>query len=140
MLIVFLIGPPASGKTTYLTTIKNNKIIDDPINFDTDIKPFIFNFDTLYIADPNFCNIDILNSAKELILTHNPEVTFKHLLFNQPYFLLKNNLMERSKADKRIITVHTLNLYYNNLQNLIQIFTKNNITYEIITYDRLRNF
>lgn len=49
MLIVFLIGPPASGKTTYLTTIKNNKIIDDPINFDTDIKPFIFNFDILSI-------------------------------------------------------------------------------------------
>lgn len=137
MLIVFLIGPPASGKTTYLTTIKNNKIIDDPINFDTDIKPFIFNFDILYIADPNLCNIDTLNFAEKLILFYNSKVTFKYLVFNQPYYLLKNNLIERSKVDKRIISTHTLNLYYNNLQNLIQIFNKNNIIYEIITYDRL---
>lgn len=105
MIINLLIGLPGSGKSTYLET-KNGYIFDDMSQIKDGIEKLKqlmnqdINDDTkeFYIADVNFCDVNILNIAKQKIssLLQNKTITFKYIIFDANEEVAQNNVDYRN--------------------------------------------
>jgi len=110
MLVNFIIGPPASGKTSYLRALQlqenSNKIliIDDPTDFEKQIKPYLNQYDFIYIADPHLCIYSNLQNAIELIKNNSKSATFNFYLLNVPFYVLERNLLKRNQTNFNTIT------------------------------------
>lgn len=129
MKINLLIGPPASGKTTYINSLEIDKtlaaIIDDPSDFERDILYVIKDYKEVYIADPHLCCKNVLASAMQRLHSNFPEAEFTFTVFNPPFYMLEKNLYCRNLTDKRFITTHTLRYFYNELQETIEWLKEN---------------
>lgn len=141
MLVNFIIGPPASGKTSYLQALQvqenSNKIliIDDPTDFEKQIKPYLTQYDVIYIADPHLCIYSNLQNAIDLIKNNSKSVTFNFYLLNVPFYVLERNLLKRNQTNFRFISTQSLRYFYNNFQDLLNTFKNNKILYtEINTH------
>lgn len=104
MAITFLIGLPCSGKSTYLSHLRDAEIIDDPTSYDEVIKT-IENTKSkdIWISDAHFCNSKILDLADTKLLErfwtkHN----FDRIYFeNNPSKCLDNLRLRVSTDDNR---------------------------------------
>lgn len=112
--ILFIVGLPGSGKTYLANKINmdnNNKyhIIDDPKNFDTDIKPFL-NQDVI-ITDPNLCFENDRIKAINKIKRFNEQVKIDWIFFeNDPKSCLINSeLRNRNSTEFRKVDLFIKN-------------------------------
>lgn len=141
MLVNFVIGPPAAGKTTYLQTLllqensTKTLIVDDPTDFEKQIKPYLTQYAVIYIADPHLCKYCNLQNAMKLIQAESPSIEFNFYLLNFPFYILERNLLKRNQTNFRFISTQSLRYFYNNFQDLLNTFKNNSTSYiEINTY------
>jgi len=111
--LTFIIGLPCSGKTTFLKGISNSCLkIDDPIDFNKDVKEKIlkyisklnwsFHKKEIYISDCNFCIDDVLINAITKIEDININFNFKYIYFENNVDKCLINLKKRTdKGDNR---------------------------------------
>jgi len=92
--ILFIVGLPGSGKTRLAQQINkdNNyeyKIIDDPKDFDIDVKPYLNR--NIIITDPNLCFENNRQKATSLINHESPDSSIEWIFFeNDPESCLLN--------------------------------------------------
>lgn len=109
MKIIFVIGLPASGKTTFVynTKLNSDLFVDDP----TDIRQVFEVCDkarnknvNVYIADPKFCVCNILRSAIETLKDKYSDADLEFVYFdNNPQQCVVNakNRMH-SQPEKKV--------------------------------------
>jgi hypothetical protein len=92
--ILFIVGLPASGKSTLAKKINKDNggkylIIDDPKNFELDIQPHLDR--DLIITDPQLCFEKNRQSAEQRIKSINSEAKIDWIFFeNDPESCLIN--------------------------------------------------
>lgn len=100
--LTFIIGLPCSGKSTFLKGIDNSCLkIDDPVNFDTDVKNKIIKHISkskkdIYIADCHLCNDDVLINAITRIENISINFNFKYIYFENNVDKCLINLKKRT--------------------------------------------
>ncbi len=93
--ILFIVGLPASGKSTLAKQInKDNNgkytIIDDPKDFEKDVLQYLDR--DLIIVDPSLCIEKNRKSAVDMISKNNSDVTIDWIYFeNNPDACLRNS-------------------------------------------------
>lgn len=88
--VLFIVGLPGSGKTTFAKNISNGyRLIDDPVNFIKDVKPYLD--ENLIITDPSLCIESNRVSATNMIKSYNPYIKIDWLFFeNDPESCILN--------------------------------------------------
>lgn len=109
LLIIFVIGAPTSGKTTYLHTVKNSQTlcIDDPVDFLTDVLVPIQTSHTsiVYIADHTLMSIEACMLAiQKLQNSLNCTITFEYVILNKSLQELYENIDTRNLTEPRNIS------------------------------------
>lgn len=140
MIIKFLIGAPASGKTTYLSSLvsKDNVIIiDDPENFETDINlvllsNLLFLNTVVYISDHHLSNFNTILLAINKLEEIASIIHIEYIIFNKPLSVLKQNLMLRNLTEYRNISEHYLKYNHDQVLNLIKTFDLHSIPYTLV--------
>lgn len=105
--ILFIVGLPASGKTTLAKNINQSKggsyrIIDDPKDFDLDILPYLNQ--NLIITDPNLCNEMNREMAVSKILSYVEANIYWIFFENNPKVCLENSIIRDGGKVKPSIT------------------------------------
>ena len=137
--IILIVGLPGSGKSELSKMINrdnDNKyhIIDDPKNFDTDIKPYLDR--NLIITDPALCFEQNRESAIKYITSLVSDVKIDWIFFeNDPESCLLNSknrnikLVREGKPQRKVSAfIKNLNRFYTipKGSNVISVY-KNNI-------------
>lgn len=130
--LTFIIGLPCSGKSTFLKGISDSCLkIDDPVNFDTDVKDKIIKYISksnwgfckkeIYISDCNFCIDDVLIKAISKIEDISMDFNFKYIYFENNVDKCLINLKKRKdEGDNREVE--------NYIKQLSKIYTPVNYT------------
>jgi len=128
--VIFIVGLPASGKTTLANKINDEnggiyKIVDDPKNFNLDIKPYLGG--NMIITDPNLCREDNRENAIKMISSVDMNIKIDWIFFeNNPKLCLVNALNRDGGKVKS--SIFNLTRIYKIPQgaNIIPVFNSNN--------------
>lgn len=134
LLITFVIGAPASGKTTYLHTVKNSHTlcIDDPVDFLTDVLVPIQTSHTsiVYIADHTLMSIEACMLAiQKLQNSLNCTITFEYVILNKSLQDLYKNIDERNLTEPRNISKNYIAFCWLKIAVFIEYFNLYSIPY-----------
>lgn len=134
LLITFVIGAPASGKTTYLHTVKNSHTlcIDDPVDFLTDVLVPIQTSNTsiVYIADHTLMSIEACMLAiQKLQNSLNCTITFEYVILNKSLQDLYKNIDERNLTEPRNISKNYIAFCWTKIAVFTEYFNLYSIPY-----------
>lgn len=102
MQVTFVVGLPGSGKTHLIQTMVGEKIDDPSIDFPIIDTLGKYQQSDVVIADPNFCDIDLLYRARLVVSKILPNHSLRCIFFdNDPHQCIENVKRRQALGDNR---------------------------------------
>jgi predicted ATPase len=123
MKVIFVIGLPASGKSTLISKLRgpNDIVLDDFTTPDLIRSSLSNNPGVLYISDPQFCKEDVLNKAKIIVSEYTDNIEYIYFENNPEACIHNSHLRINKYVDP---TIKYLSKVYLVPKNIVAINVK----------------